>query len=187
MARAAAVAAKRVAIELGEKDAEDEKDDVEDEEQDVEVEPAAICDIIQRGTTKEEATLLIEQHNSRRPSRPVHALAHRATPTSWSSRQQRAGSDMGTPASLDGNGNLVGAAAARARQRQPRFVSPEQRTVGGVVRDAFARALAMGGVEAVSTVASADQRFGWTVRAADGGAALAREVERPRAERRRDG
>ena len=57
VARAAAVAAQRVAMEL----AEDEEDDVEDEEEDVEVEPAAICDIVERGTTKEEAALLIKQ------------------------------------------------------------------------------------------------------------------------------
>ena len=102
---------------------------------------------------------------------------------------------MGTPAALDGNGNLVGAAAARARRRQPRFddtttttddtttTMPSPTTMGIVIRHAYAQAHAVGGAEAVATVAEADRRFGWTVRAADGGTALTREVARHRAER----
>ena len=58
--RAAVTAAERVERELRHVGGEDE-DDVEDEEVVVEVEPAAICDIVERGTTKEEAALLIKQ------------------------------------------------------------------------------------------------------------------------------
>ena len=62
VARAAALAAERVERELRQAaQANADEDDVEDEEPGVLPEPGAICDIIERGITKEEAALLIDQ------------------------------------------------------------------------------------------------------------------------------